>query len=69
MEALGGFLIYPGGMTVVDPFCAGRIGRLGETEMRGVLEAISASLADKAAQPSAGSRGSTVPQWPETREE
>jgi len=39
-----GFLIYPGKLTVADSFRIGCIGRLGETEMRGALDAISAVL-------------------------
>ncbi|HET8578426.1 MAG TPA: 2-aminoethylphosphonate--pyruvate transaminase [Methylomirabilota bacterium] len=35
-----GFVIYPGKLTVADSFRIGCIGRLGETEMRGVLDAI-----------------------------
>ncbi len=35
-----GFVIYPGKLTVADSFRIGCIGRLGEAEMRGVLEAI-----------------------------
>jgi 2-aminoethylphosphonate-pyruvate transaminase len=45
-----GFLIYPGKLTVADSFRVGCIGRLGETEMRGALEAISASLAEMGVQ-------------------
>jgi aspartate aminotransferase-like enzyme len=38
-----GFVIYPGKLTVADSFrigCIGCIGRLGEAEMRGALDAI-----------------------------
>jgi 2-aminoethylphosphonate-pyruvate transaminase len=35
-----GYVIYPGKLTVADSFRIGCIGRLGEAEMRGVLEAI-----------------------------
>ena len=35
-----GFVIYPGKLTVADSFRIGCIGRLGEAEMRGVLDAI-----------------------------
>jgi 2-aminoethylphosphonate-pyruvate transaminase len=35
-----GYVIYPGKLTVADSFRIGCIGRLGETEMRGVLGAI-----------------------------
>jgi len=35
-----GFVIYPGELTVADSFRIGCIGRLGEAEMRGVLDAI-----------------------------
>jgi 2-aminoethylphosphonate-pyruvate transaminase len=41
-----GFLIYPGKLTVADSFRNGCIGRLGETEMHGALDAISAVLED-----------------------
>jgi 2-aminoethylphosphonate-pyruvate transaminase len=41
-----GFLIYPGKLTVADSFRIGCIGRLGETEMHGALDAISAVLED-----------------------
>ena len=33
-------MIYPGKLAVADSFRIGCIGRLGETEMRGVLEAV-----------------------------
>src|SRR5262245_32009497 len=39
-----GFVIYPGKLTVADSFRIGCIGRLGEAEMRGVLDAIRAIL-------------------------
>ena len=39
-----GFVIYPGKLTVADTFRIGCIGRLGEAEMRGALEAIGAVL-------------------------
>jgi 2-aminoethylphosphonate-pyruvate transaminase len=39
-----GFLIYPGKLTVADSFRIGCIGRLGEAEMRGALDAIGAVL-------------------------
>jgi 2-aminoethylphosphonate-pyruvate transaminase len=39
-------LIYPGKLTVADSFRIGCIGRLGETEMHGALDAISAVLED-----------------------
>ena len=35
-----GYVIYPGKLTVADSFRIGCIGRLGEAEMRGALEAI-----------------------------
>ena len=35
-----GFVIYPGKLTVADSFRIGCIGRVGEVEMRGVLDAI-----------------------------
>ena len=35
-----GYVIYPGKLTVADSFRIGCIGRLGESEMRGVLDAI-----------------------------
>jgi 2-aminoethylphosphonate-pyruvate transaminase len=41
-----GFLIYPGKLTVADSFRIGCIGRLGEAEMRGVLDAIRDILAE-----------------------
>jgi 2-aminoethylphosphonate-pyruvate transaminase len=37
-------LIYPGKLTVADSFRIGCIGRLGEAEMRGALDAIGAVL-------------------------
>ncbi len=43
-------MIYPGKLTVADSFRIGCIGRLGETEMRGALEAISASLGEMGVQ-------------------
>lgn len=39
-----GFVIYPGKLTVADSFRIGCIGRLGETEMRGALEAVRAVM-------------------------
>jgi 2-aminoethylphosphonate-pyruvate transaminase len=41
-----GFVIYPGKLTVADSFRIGCIGRLGEAEMRGVLDAIRDILAE-----------------------
>ena len=41
-----GYLIYPGKLTVADSFRVGCIGRLGEPEMRGALEAIESVLED-----------------------
>ncbi|MGH7124146.1 MAG: 2-aminoethylphosphonate--pyruvate transaminase [Stellaceae bacterium] len=41
-----GFVIYPGKLTVADTFRIGCIGALGETEMRGALEAIGRTLAE-----------------------
>lgn len=41
-----GYLIYPGKLTVADSFRVGCIGRLGEAEMRGALQAIEAVLED-----------------------
>jgi 2-aminoethylphosphonate-pyruvate transaminase len=35
-----GYVIYPGKLTVADSFRIGCIGRLGEAEMRGVLDAV-----------------------------
>ena len=41
-----GFVIYPGKLTVADSFRIGCIGDLGPAQMRGVLEAITATLAE-----------------------
>ena len=41
-----GYVIYPGKLTVADSFRIGCIGRLGEAEMRGVLENIEQILAE-----------------------
>ena len=41
-----GYVIYPGKLTVADSFRIGCIGRIGETEMRGVLRAIGQILAE-----------------------
>ncbi|HUO63969.1 MAG TPA: 2-aminoethylphosphonate--pyruvate transaminase, partial [Terriglobales bacterium] len=41
-----GYVIYPGKLTVADSFRIGCIGRLGEAEMRGVLEHIRQILAE-----------------------
>jgi 2-aminoethylphosphonate-pyruvate transaminase len=41
-----GYVIYPGKLTVADSFRIGCIGRLGEAEMRGVLENIKQILAE-----------------------
>jgi 2-aminoethylphosphonate-pyruvate transaminase len=35
-----GFVIYPGKLTVADSFRMGCIGRIGEREMRGALDAV-----------------------------
>lgn len=40
-----GFVIYPGKLTVADSFRIGCIGRIGEEEMRGALDAVRESLA------------------------
>jgi 2-aminoethylphosphonate-pyruvate transaminase len=40
-----GFVIYPGKLTVADSFRIGCIGRLGEGEMRGALNAVRETLA------------------------
>ena len=39
-----GFVIYPGKLTVAESFRIGCIGRLGEEQMRGAVEAIAATL-------------------------
>ena len=39
-----GFVIYPGKLTVAESFRIGCIGRLGEQEMRGAVEAVRATL-------------------------
>src|SRR5215470_802441 len=41
-----GFVIYPGKLTVADTFRIGCIGALGESEMRGALEAIRRTLSE-----------------------
>src|SRR6266446_1946689 len=41
-----GFVIYPGKLTVADSFRIGCIGRLGEAEMNGALEAVRAVMAE-----------------------
>ena len=41
-----GYVIYPGKLTVADSFRVGCIGRLGESEMRGVVDAMRAVLAE-----------------------
>ncbi len=41
-----GFVIYPGKLTVADSFRIGCIGRLGEAEMKGALEAVRAVMAE-----------------------
>jgi 2-aminoethylphosphonate-pyruvate transaminase len=43
-----GYVIYPGKLTVADSFRIGCIGRLGEAEMHGVLDAIRDILKDMA---------------------
>ena len=47
LSALG-YLIYPGKLTVADSFRIGCIGRIGETEIRGALAAITEVLAQMA---------------------
>jgi 2-aminoethylphosphonate-pyruvate transaminase len=39
-----GYVIYPGKLTVADSFRIGCIGRLGEAQMRGALEAVRAVM-------------------------
>jgi 2-aminoethylphosphonate-pyruvate transaminase len=39
-----GYVIYPGKLTVADSFRVGCIGRMGEAEMRGALDAMRAVL-------------------------
>jgi len=41
-----GYVIYPGKLTVADSFRIGCIGRLGEAEMKGALDAIRHTLAE-----------------------
>jgi 2-aminoethylphosphonate-pyruvate transaminase len=41
-----GFVIYPGKLTVADSFRIGCIGRLGEAEIKGALDAIRAVMAE-----------------------
>src|SRR5215468_9946837 len=41
-----GYVIYPGKLTVADSFRIGCIGRLGEAEMKGALDAIRRTLAE-----------------------
>jgi 2-aminoethylphosphonate-pyruvate transaminase len=41
-----GFVIYPGKLTVADSFRIGCIGRLGEAEMKGALEAVKAVMGE-----------------------
>jgi 2-aminoethylphosphonate-pyruvate transaminase len=41
-----GYVIYPGKLTVADTFRIGCIGALGESQMRGALEAIRRTLAE-----------------------
>ncbi|MEE8393509.1 MAG: 2-aminoethylphosphonate--pyruvate transaminase, partial [Rhodospirillales bacterium] len=44
-----GYIIYPGKLTVAETFRVGCIGALGETEMRGALEAIADTLKEMGA--------------------
>jgi 2-aminoethylphosphonate-pyruvate transaminase len=41
-----GYVIYPGKLTVAESFRIGCIGRLGEEQMRGALDAIKETLSD-----------------------
>jgi 2-aminoethylphosphonate-pyruvate transaminase len=41
-----GYVIYPGKLTAADTFRVGCIGAIGETEMRGALEAVRETLAE-----------------------
>ena len=41
-----GYVIYPGKLTVADSFRIGCIGRLGDAEMNGALDAVRAVLAE-----------------------
>ena len=40
------YVIYPGKLTVADSFRMGCIGQLGETEMKGALEAVRETLTE-----------------------
>jgi 2-aminoethylphosphonate-pyruvate transaminase len=41
-----GYVIYPGKLTVADSFRIGCIGRIGEAEIRGAIEAVRAVMAE-----------------------
>ncbi len=52
-----GYVIYPGKLTVADSFRIGCIGALGESEMRGVLDAIRIVLGELGVASGAPGRG------------
>src|SRR5262245_10543647 len=55
-----GYVIYPGKLTVADSFRIGCIGRLGEAEMNGALDAVRAVMAEMGVKSGAPARSKTA---------
>jgi 2-aminoethylphosphonate-pyruvate transaminase len=55
-----GYVIYPGKLTVADSFRIGCIGRLGEAEMNGAIEAVSAVMAEMGVKSGVPARSKTA---------
>jgi 2-aminoethylphosphonate-pyruvate transaminase len=55
-----GYVIYPGKLTVADSFRIGCIGRLGDSEMNGALDAVRAVLAEMGVKSGAPARSKSA---------
>jgi len=55
-----GYVIYPGKLTVADSFRIGCIGRLGDAEMNGALDAVRAVLAEMGVKSGAPARSKSA---------
>ena len=53
-------MIYPGKLTVADSFRIGCIGRLGDAEMNGALDAVRAVLAEMGVKSGAPARSKSA---------
>src|SRR5260221_257431 len=56
-----GYVIYPGKLTVADSFRIGCIGRLGEAEMKGALDAVRRTMAEMCVASGAPARRAATP--------